>query len=187
MQKIQKVSGIIRTLILFLIALRVVFIFSVPVSVYNQSPALSNKTEVNIEYLVDVQSSWKGYATMLDNEQLNSQLILGLPEQLFILVIYCLLWRLFGFYQQGQVFSAEPINQLRIIAGCILLWPVITIIYPILTTLLLRFSGASDSLPIYVSIGTSEITNLITGLIVYVISWIMLEAQKVNEEQELTI
>jgi hypothetical protein len=52
---------------------------------------------------------------------------------------------------------------------------------------LFRISGLSESLPLFLSISSDQLLKLLIGLIIFVLSWIMTEAQKLQQEQELTI
>jgi hypothetical protein len=66
-------------------------------------------------------------------------------------------------------------------------WSVFDLLYPILLMLLFRGTGLSDSLPLVLSIGTDQLLKLLVGLIIFVMSWIMMEGQRLQQEQELTI
>ena len=61
------------------------------------------------------------------------------------------------------------------------------IFYPVLVVLVLRFLGASDSLPIIINIGSTELGYFLSGAIIYVMAWIMKEALTLQQEQELVI
>jgi hypothetical protein len=110
-----------------------------------------------------------------------------IPELLFCLFIYLSLIKLFGLYQQGIIFTANHINQLRNIGTCLLVWTVFDLFYPIFLMLFLRLSGLSESLPLFFSISSDQLLRLLVGLIIFVLGWIMTEAQKLQQEQELTI
>lgn len=56
-----------------------------------------------------------------------------------------------------------------------------------LVVLVLRFLGASDSLPIIINIGSTELGYFLSGAIIYVMAWIMKEALTLQQEQELVI
>lgn len=53
--------------------------------------------------------------------------------------------------------------------------------------LFLRFSGLSNSLPIIVNFGSTELRYLLLGLIIYVVSWVMSTGLALQQDQELVI
>ena len=69
----------------------------------------------------------------------------------------------------------------------LLFWVVLNICYPVIVTLFIRFTGLSDSLPIILNFGSTELKYLMIGGIIYVIAWIMHEGVLIKEQQELVI
>lgn len=136
---------------------------------------------------VDFSGSWENLAQALTDEGFNALLILGSVDLLPSLLIYFSLFKLFGLYQKGLVFTPANIQCIKNIGTLLLAWIALKLLYPLVVTLVLRFSGASDSLSIYMSLGSDEIRLLLIGLVIYVIAWIMNEASSLHQEQELVI
>ncbi len=103
------------------------------------------------------------------------------------LLIYFFLFKLFKYYQQGQIFTVANIACLKNIGKTLLAWIGLNIFYPVLVTLIIRFSGLSDSLAIYMNIGSTEFFYLVSGLVIYVMAWIMTMAIELKQEQELVV
>jgi len=136
---------------------------------------------------VDFSGSWESLAQALTDEGFNALFILGSVDLLPSLLIYFSLFKLFGLYQKGLVFTSANIQCIKNIGTLLLAWMALKLLYPVVVTLVLRFSGASDSLSIYMSLGSDEIRLLLIGLVIYVIAWIMNEASSLHQEQELVI
>jgi len=136
---------------------------------------------------IDFSGSWGDLANALASEGFNVLLILGSAELLPSLLIYFSLFKLFGLYQQGLVFTSANIECIRNIGTVLLAWLVLKLLYPVVVVLVLRFSGASDSLALYMSLGSDDLRLLLIGLVIYVIAWIMNEATSLHQEQELVI
>jgi hypothetical protein len=103
------------------------------------------------------------------------------------LLIYLSLFKLFGLYQKGLIFTTANIQCIKNIGTVLLAWIALKLLYPLIVTLVLRFSGASDTLALYMSLGSDEVRFLLIGLVIYVIAWIMNEATSLHQEQELVI
>ena len=136
---------------------------------------------------VDFSGSWSDLAKALTDEGFNSLLILGGAELVPSILIYLSLFKLFGLYQRGAIFTAENIKCIKKIGTVLLAWFALKLCYPIVVTLVIRFSGASDTLSLYIGLGTTELKYLLIGLIIYVIAWVMNEATSLHQEQELVI
>lgn len=189
MEKIAKVSLLIRLLIVLVAGIN---IFVITVAIITQNEANSSELSVGssqsyVSQVVNLPKSSESFSKELNSEGFNSYAIMLIPELLFCLFIYWSVFKLFGLYQQGVIFTGIHIKQLRNIGTCLLVWSVFDLLYPILIMLLLRISGLSASLPLSLSISSDQLLKLLIGLIIFVMSWIMTEAQKLQQEQELTI
>lgn len=189
MNRIAKISRIIRGL---LILIGLMHLSVVGLALFSDREVLSGsdsvvETELNVQQRVEVSGSWSVYARELEAEGFDSVLILVLPELLFYLFIYMSLFKLFGFYRQGLVFAESSVLLIRRIGICVLAWPLFSLLYPVALTLILRGFGWAESLPISLALGSSELISFLSGLIIFVIGWIMSEARAMQQEQELTI
>ncbi len=134
-----------------------------------------------------ITNSWQNLSQALESEGFNSLAILGTIELLPYFLIYFFLFKLFRLYQQGQIFTVANIACLKNIGKTLLAWIALNTFYPVVVTLFIRLSGLSDSLSIYMSIGSTELFYLLSGLVIYVNAWIMTIAIELKQEQELVI
>ncbi|MBL4942457.1 MAG: DUF2975 domain-containing protein [Colwellia sp.] len=151
-----------------------------------------NKLTINFSFFSSyiahqTSHNWLNISQALEAENFNSLAILGSMELLPYLLIYFFLFKLFKFYQQGQIFTVANIACFKNIGKTLLAWIGFSIFYPVLVTLFIRLSGLSDSLAIYISFGSREFFYLVSGLIIYVMAWIMTMAIELKQEQEFVI
>jgi hypothetical protein len=188
--RINKVSKIVRALIALFVVMQVFsFAFLLLFGVNNEGTfeLTDNFLFISSAASIDFSGSWGNLALALTNEGFNALLILGSADLLPSILIYWSLFKLFGLYQQGLVFTAANIQCIKNIGTVLLAWIALKLLYPIVVTLVLRFSGASDTLSLYISLGSDELRFLLIGLVIYVIAWIMSEAISLHQEQELVI
>ncbi|MFT6900395.1 MAG: hypothetical protein ACJAXS_000557 [Colwellia sp.] len=188
--RINKVSKIVRALIALFVVMQVFsFAFLLLFGVNNEGTfeLTDNFLFISSAASIDFSGSWENLALALTNEGFNALLILGSADLLPSILIYWSLFKLFGLYQQGLVFTAANIQCIKNIGTVLLAWIALKLLYPIVVTLVLRFSGASDTLSLYISLGSDELRFLLIGLVIYVIAWIMSEAISLHQEQELVI
>lgn len=130
---------------------------------------------------------WTNISQALIAENFNALAILGTAELIPYLFIYYFLFRLFSYYQHGEIFTIPNITCLKNIGKTLLFWIVLNALYPVLVSLIIRFTGLSDKLSIYLNIGSSELFYLASGLVIYVMAWIMTMAIELKQEQELVV
>lgn len=189
MEKIARVSFFIRLLIVLVACLNLAVI---SVSIITQSSTSSAElalgtSKSTISQATSLPNLSDDFSRELDADGFNSHAFFLIPEFLFSLFIYLSLFKLFGLYRQGHVFTINHINQLRNIGTCLLVWPVFDLLYPTFLALIFRFFGLSESLPLAFSLGSDQLIKLLIGLIIFVMSWIMTEGQRLLQDQELTI
>jgi hypothetical protein len=134
-----------------------------------------------------VTHGWVDIAKALEAENFNSIAILSSIELLPYLIIYYFLFKLFSYYQQGEIFTIANISCLKNIGKTLLAWIGISIFYPVLVTFFIRLTGLSDKLAIYVNVGSSELFYLVSGLVIYVMAWVMTIGIELKQEQELVV
>jgi len=190
MSKISKVSKFIKAWLLFLAALQL----SVYLILFLFGTTTGSASEVSLNYLgmsssfnIEFSNTWQDIAQALAEDGFNAVVILGSVESIPYLLIYYFLYQLFSLYQQGVIFTEKNINYIKNVGLVLFAWIAMNIVYPVLVVLVLRLSGASDSLPIIVNIGSTELGYFLCGAIIYVIAWIMKEALTLQQEQELVI
>ncbi len=100
------------------------------------------------------------------------------------LLVYALyrLWRLFGVYRLGQIFSAEAVEHLYRFARALLLYAVLSIPGETLLVLALTISNPPGERLLSFGVNLFEISMLVLGGAFLVISWVMREAGRMAEE-----
>jgi len=188
--RIQKVSQIVRVLVVLFITMQIsVFVLLLMLGDKHEG---SYQLSENFNFIssaanIDFTGSWSNLAEALSDEGFNALLILGSADLIPSLLIYLSLFKLFGLYKRGLVFTVENIQCIKNIGTVLLGWIALKLLYPLLVTGVLRLSGASDTLSIYMSLGSDELRYLLIGLVIYVIAWVMSEATSLHQEQELVI
>ena len=124
---------------------------------------------------------------MITDRDVSSFWLLTPLSQLPEIILLIILWKLFGLYQQGVIFTKQNINYFRQIGKLFLIWEVVVVLYPMSLSLILNFFDATLKLPIFLSFGQNEFSRLIIGISVYVIAWVMNEAINLKQEQDLVI
>jgi hypothetical protein len=95
--------------------------------------------------------------------------------------------KLFSFYKKGVIFSFEHVIIFKNTAKALVLWVVLSIIYESAKSVLFSFGNPPGSRVINVGFSSAEITTLVVGGIVFIISWVMDEGRILTEEKELII
>jgi len=190
MNKIKTISKYIRSLLILITVLHLfvyasILLFTDTSNTASQLSASYNVFSSFIE--VSFKDSWQGFAQALSQEGFNTIIILGIAESLPYLFIYFFIFKLFGLYQQGIIFTYKNSFYIKCIGTSLLGWIGLSLFYPIIVTLVIRFTGQSKTLPMMINIGSTEIKYLIISLIIYAFAWIMKEAINLKSEQELVI
>ena len=190
-QSIPTVSKIVRVLVALFILMQIVS-YSLLVMFGNNVDGTKFELAENFYFFssavnIDFSGSWEDLAQALTDEGFSALYILGSADILPSIFLYFSLFKLFGLYQKGLVFTTANIQCIKNIGTVLLAWIALKLLYPLVVTLVLRFSGASDTLALYMSLGSDELRLLLIGLVIYVIAWIMNEATSLHQEQELVI
>lgn len=106
---------------------------------------------------------------------------------LFTVLIFKNLSRLFAFYHKGQFFERVNTQTIRAIAIYLLVGELSQLIYQPLMTLALSLHNEVGKRFISISFGTTNLTTILTGVIVLIIAWIFSQAEQLNNEAKLTI
>ncbi len=190
MSKIEKVSKYVRYLI-FILALIHLASFALTIIL---SDKICSSRLLDIELggsvyssIVEFDGTGKNLAPALKAEGFDSTMILGSVDIVIYSIVYFLLFRLFGLYKKGFIFTVANINCIKNMGRVLILWVGLSIVYPVLVVFVIRMMGLSDTLLFHFSFGSSELIRLTSGIVLYVIAWIMAEATKLYREQELVI
>ena len=109
------------------------------------------------------------------------------PNLLVMTAIYCLI-KLFALYEQGKFFVVASARYLRRVGFLLLISDLtaICIFHPLMQIVMTKHNPIGHRYT-SVSFSTHDIYNILIALLIILISWIMLEACKIYEEQELTV
>ena len=95
--------------------------------------------------------------------------------------------KLFTLYEQGVVFSATNINCIRKLGYSLIAWVIANLIYLPLISVVLTRNNLPGERSISIGIGATDLATLMIGAIVLIISWVMSEASKLEDEQTHTV
>lgn len=114
-------------------------------------------------------------------------LIALVPNIIVTVIMYCL-FKLFTLYEQSKFFVVESARYLRKV-GFLLL--INDLILPFIVDPLMQLAITIHNPPgqryTSVTVSTSDLYGIFTALLIILISWIMVEACKIQEEQQLTV
>lgn len=108
------------------------------------------------------------------------------PTMMIMLGFYYLI-QLFKLYANNIIFGPENAKLIKYIGYTLLGQVIISLITQPILSVVLTLDAAPGHHMITVGIGANEISNMIIGGIVVLISWIMEEGRKLEEEKAFTI
>lgn len=100
------------------------------------------------------------------------------------------LWQLkglFGCYAKGKIFTADNTTYIRRTALAFLGIAFISILVSTATTLVLTANNPVGHRILSLTFGTQQISDILTGLVLVVIAWIMDEGRKLKEDADYTV
>lgn len=173
--RIQRVSRRLRVLCSLLI-------WGIPMglimywSLFNVLPASSGRQIFSVNPEVDVPLLVRFFGLLLSLVPAGA-------------AIYALaaLRSLFGLYLEGKVFTAENVRCFWKVGKALLFWAVASILYTPASTVLVSSSNPPGQRMISVGVSGAEIMAALLGGAILVVSWVMDEGRKLDEDQSLTI
>ena len=109
-----------------------------------------------------------------------------LPIGVVIAAMY-ILARLFSLYEKGIVFSTQTVRCFRRLGWVLMCWVVASLFYlPMLSHVVTAVNPPEQRL-VVAQLGLSDIAVLVMGAIVLLISWVMDEARKLEDEHAHTV
>ena len=178
MNRIQKVSRCIRLFLLFGIPLFAFVWFPLFLGMANQWHHDHARWVEDLRYVVLlIANYWFGPPTFWDVFDAHRLpfLIYGLFWLAVFFFWFCTILKLLGFFEKGILFTAETVRCLQILGGIYILKFMLQ-----LTLYVLMFPDSGQVL----TVGTS---GLFAGMLIIFIGWLIDEARKIREEQELTV
>jgi len=94
---------------------------------------------------------------------------------------------LFKFYERGIVFSKQNANCFRRLGYALISWVFANLIFVVLISLVLTFNNLPDERVMVAQFGISDVGTLIIGAVVLLVSWVMEEASKLENELSHTV
>lgn len=110
----------------------------------------------------------------------------AVPLAVDLFIIYTLI-QLFRLYESGVIFSLEIVKRLRNIGYGLLAGQIISPFYQLAMGYVLTIHNPPGYGKMSITMDQSNIGILLTSLLIILISWIMAEGCKLNEEQQLTV
>ena len=121
----------------------------------------------------------------IDQMALHTQVIGGLWTLLplgIVLLGLQRLWRLFGEYAQGRVFSHRALVSLRGFARCVLATGIVSPLYGGVLSVIVTFDRAPGTRQLNVSLSSNDYAMILIGAALLAISTVMAEAARVAED-----
>ena len=109
-----------------------------------------------------------------------------IPESITVLICYQLA-KLFQLYTDGILFAEENIKRIRAIGTYMIAGQLINLIYQALISITLTYNNPVGQHLLTLSFGTTNLSTLVTGLIIIIASWIIKEAHQIKSDSQLTI
>ena len=109
-----------------------------------------------------------------------------LPLSITIGICYRLA-QLFHLYEEGSLFELDNIKIIKQISIFMITGELIQIIYQPLITAALSFNNPAGQRFASITLGSTNLTTLITAFIILIASWIVKEAHELKNDAQLTI
>lgn len=106
-----------------------------------------------------------------------------LPMSVHLAIIYQLV-RLFKLYEQNRILTHENAMRIRKISYFILLGQLIVPAHQMLLSFALTLLNTNGARAIAVSFGAANISIILIGLLILLVSWIMTEGARLDEENK---
>ncbi|WED43061.1 DUF2975 domain-containing protein [Legionella cardiaca] len=108
------------------------------------------------------------------------------PLSISVLIFHKLA-NLFRLYEQGNLFEEENIKLIKQISIYMIAGELLQLIYQPLITAALTFNNPPGQRFASITLGTTNVSTLITACIILVASWIIKEAHQLKADSQLTI
>lgn len=95
--------------------------------------------------------------------------------------------KLFGCYAQGKIFTLENTTHIKRTAQAFLGIAFMSVLVGAASTVILTANNPVGHRMLSVTFGTPQLSDILTGLVLVVIAWIMDEGRRLKEEVDLTV
>ncbi|WP_423063981.1 DUF2975 domain-containing protein [Candidiatus Paracoxiella cheracis] len=175
MDRIRTVSQISRTILLILFWVAPIVVL---VSWLTNTPFF---TSLNLRLLPGVVPDLNQLPPQVKCYGFLTSLI---PTAASMIILYSLAC-MFKHFERGNIFGINSARCLKIVGITILIWEIIHPFYDILMSYVL--THFTDHTRLAIQFDISNLRGLIIGIVLFVIAWVMEEAAKLKEEQDLTV
>ena len=103
------------------------------------------------------------------------------------LAVFLFLYKLFGLYARSRIFTEANVRLIRRIGCAILIGQASSPIHQALLTLVLTFNNEPGQRVIRIGFSSTDLSKIVTALIIIVVAWVMDEGRKLREENALVI
>lgn len=177
--RIRRVSSVLQVLCLVAFAMMLLFAVNLVIFGFQSVGISAGPVQIANVGIRRVTAFSLGSVNIFRSSGVLSPLLLGWIEFAYTVIGIGLLYRLFGFYKSGLIFARATIQVYRWIA----LWLLAGWIIPNFLQLISQFSFRGQ----FARLSFSVDEFLAGGLLLMLISWIMDEGRKLQEEQALTV
>lgn len=142
-----------------------------------------------LNHMISFQVIPSSYAVMhqlSSLERFSGFVVSIIPLGISLLILYFLI-KLFRLYERGDIFSVKHVIYIRNIGYALLIGQLLNPIYQLLMGLVLTLRNPPGHRVMSITLDQTNIGILLVALLLILVSWIMMEGCKLNEEQQLTI
>ena len=126
-------------------------------------------------------------STVLPTDTKLLAFVIGLiPLAVHLFILYFLV-RLFRSFEKSEIFSKRNVGHIKWIGYTILIGQLLQPLYQALMSAALTWHNLPGTRVIEISFTGTNVGLVLTALLIILISWIMAEGQKLQEEQEYTV
>lgn len=123
---------------------------------------------------------------LTDLQRLLGFVVSFIPVALNMLLFRALA-RLFWLYSQGFVFTQDNVKRIRQAGFLLLIGQLVSPVYQSLLSLVLTMHNSSGQHMVLINVHESDISEIITALMILVVAWVMDEGRKLKDEEALTV
>ena len=94
---------------------------------------------------------------------------------------------LFGYYENGLVFTEQNVDCFRSLGRGLIAWVICNVGRNMLLSIVLTLSNPPGQRLIAIGLYSADFVGIFVGIIILIIAWVMDEARKIQEDQALII
>jgi hypothetical protein len=140
------------------------------------------------ESILMVWSALIGQHHALITVTLTTRLLGILVSLIPLIVIFYIAWlltRLLNHYQQGEFFTLKNVTLTRKLGFALYFWAISNIVFKTLLSLVLTLSNPVQQKLLTLNISGMDIQSVVIGTVILLLSCVMLEGQKLDEDNKL--